>query len=127
MRTRDKRQYLSPDNANGSFYREPNITGESHSSLAKFKESLKSSRTNHAVEVAQVDLEKEILLLSQSVEELLDEKEKTEDLLRQLEERTRRCQREHQEPTTRQRGTKSQAFTRDLGPRTLRRIKFTGR
>jgi hypothetical protein len=99
MRTRDKRQYLSPDNANGSFYREPNITGESHSSLAKFKESLKSSRTNHAVEVAQVDLEKEILLLNQSVEELLDEKEKTEDLLRQLEERTRRCQREHQEPT----------------------------
>ena len=47
----------------------------------------------------QVDLEKEILSLSQSVKELLDEKEKTKDLLRQLEERTRRFQREHQDPT----------------------------
>jgi hypothetical protein len=100
VRTRDKEQPLSPDNANESFYREPNITGEGHSSLAKFKESLKSStRTNHAAEVAQVDVEKEILSLNQSVRELLDEKEKTKDLLRQLEERTRRCQREHQDPT----------------------------
>jgi hypothetical protein len=100
VRTRDKEQPLSPDNANESFNCEPNITGEGHSSLAKFKESLKSStRTNHAAEVAQVDVEKEILSLNQSVRELLGEKEKTKDLLRQLEERTRRCQREHQDPT----------------------------
>jgi len=65
VRTTDKEQPLSPDNANESFYREPNITGEGHSSLAKFKESLKSStRTNHAAEVAQVDLEKETPSLS---------------------------------------------------------------
>ena len=100
MRTGDKEQPLSSDNANESFYREPNITVEGHGSLAKFRESLKSStRTNHAAEVAQVDLEKEILSLNQSVKKLLDEKEKTKDLLRRLEERTRRFQREHQDPT----------------------------
>jgi len=97
--TRDKEQPLSPD-ANESFSCEPNITGEGHSSLAKFKESLKSStRTNHTAKVAQVDLEGEILSLNQSVKELLDEKERTRGLLLQLEERTRRCQREHQDPT----------------------------
>jgi hypothetical protein len=58
LNTRDKEQ-LSPDNANENFCHEPNITGEGHSSLAKFKESLKSSsRTNHTAGVAQVDLEK---------------------------------------------------------------------
>ena len=44
-------------------------------------------------------MEKEILSLNQSVKELLDEKEKTKVVLQQLEERTRRCQREHQDPT----------------------------
>jgi hypothetical protein len=100
VRTRDKEEPPSPDNENESFCREPNITGEGHSSLAKFKESLESStRTDYAAEVTQVDLEKEILSLNQSVKGLLDEKEKTKDVLRQLEERTRRCQREHQDPT----------------------------
>ena len=100
VRTGDKRQSLPPDNANESFYREPNITDEGHTSLAKLKESLKSfTRTNYAAEIAQVDLEKEILSLNQSFKELLDKKEKIKDRLRQLEEWTWRCRREHQDPT----------------------------
>ena len=50
MRTRDRKR---PGDVN-----ESDLIGEGHSSLAMFKESLKSSaRTNHAAEVAQVDLE----------------------------------------------------------------------
>jgi TolA-binding protein len=121
LRTRDRMRPLSPRDANEGFYRGPDIKGEGHSSLAKFKESLESSaRTNHEAEAAPMDLEKEIRSLNQSVKELLGGKEKTKDLLRQseerarqseervrqseertrrLEERTRRCQREHEDPT----------------------------
>jgi hypothetical protein len=68
MRTRDRKRSPLPGDVNESFYCD--LIGEGHSSLAKFKESLKSSaRTNHAAEVAQVDLEKQILLLSENFEQ----------------------------------------------------------
>ena len=93
MRTRDKKRSLLPGDANESFYCD--LTGEGHSSLAKFKESLKSSaRTNHAAEVAPVDLEKQILLLSENfekntkvlLESFEEEKKKTKVLGESFEE-----------------------------------------
>jgi hypothetical protein len=123
MRTRDRKRSLLPGDANESFCCD--LVGEGHSSLTKFKESLKSSaRTNHAAEVAPVDLEKQILLLSEnfekntkvlgesfeemkkeikalgeSFEEVKEENKKTRVLLRQLEEQVTFCRREHQAPT----------------------------
>ena len=86
MRTRDRKRPLLPGDVN-----ESDLIGEGHSSLATFKESLKSSaRTNHAAEIAQMDLEKQILLLSEKFEEntksFEEEKKKTKVLGESFEE-----------------------------------------